>query len=79
VDGYPATGCGDPVPDATVPTDEEPVAFALPAPAGGEDGTAQGSVGSEAVEVPWTLVGVAAIVLLVAGGAVVMARRNRAA
>lgn len=33
IDGYPASGCGEPVPNADIPTDEEPVAFAMPASA----------------------------------------------
>lgn len=33
LDGYPAAGCGEPVPDADIPADEEPVAFTLPAAA----------------------------------------------
>ncbi len=37
VDGYPASGCGEAVPDADIPADEEPVAFALPASAAADD------------------------------------------
>lgn len=81
VDGYPATGCGDPVADAQVPTEEEPVAFALASDETSEDeGTtdagAEDSTGSGLL---WPLVGVALLVVLVAVGALLMRRRNTAA
>jgi hypothetical protein len=80
LDGYPASGCGDPVADADVPTDEEPVAFALPAdadPDSDADGTSGAADDSEAVS-PW-LFALAALVVLVVAAAVVTARRRKAA
>jgi hypothetical protein len=69
IDGYPATGCGEPVPNATVATDEEPVAFT---------GTAQQDATSQS-GLPWTLVAVAVLVVLLATAALLLARRKRAA
>jgi hypothetical protein len=80
LDGYPASGCGDPVADADVPTDEEPVAFALAAdtdPDSDAGGTSGAADDSGAVS-PW-LVAVAALVLLLVIAAVVTARRRKAA
>jgi len=77
LDGYPATGCGVPVKDADVPTNEEPVAFALPSDA--PDGTSDAAVTSEGDDVPWVLVGLGALVVLIAAGALLMSRRNKAA
>ncbi|HSJ20408.1 MAG TPA: SCO2322 family protein [Nocardioidaceae bacterium] len=80
LDGYPASGCGDPVADADVPTDEEPVAFALAADSEADsdaDGTSGAADDSGALS-PW-LVAVAALVLLLVIAAVVTARRRKAA
>lgn len=71
-DGYPASGCGVPVADAEVPTDEESVAFALP------EAEAEGtSEDASDDSTSWTLVGVGLLVVLIAAGAFAMSRRNR--
>lgn len=63
-DGYPAAGCGEPVPDADIPTDEEPVAFALPASAE-DDGAAEGSSTVTALVVIGAILAVLAMLALV--------------
>jgi hypothetical protein len=81
LDGYPASGCGDPVANAEVPTDEEPVAFALPASAeAGEDdnGAAEATEDAGSALSPWLVV-LAALVVLLVVAAVVMARRRKTA
>jgi hypothetical protein len=70
LDGYPASGCGTPVKDATVPADEQAVTFALPSTEKA-DGDADDS------DTPWTLIGVAAAVVVLGGLAVPLYRRNR--
>jgi hypothetical protein len=80
LDGYPASGCGDPVPNADVPTDEEPVAFAVAATSDADDdadGTSSAANDSEAVS-PW-LLALAALVLVLVVAAVLIARRRKAA
>ncbi len=84
VDGYPVTGCGEPVKNATVPTDEPTVAFALPAgteATGADAANTAAKSGEQASEdensLLWPLVGVAAVVVLVGGGAVAMNRRRQ--
>lgn len=73
VAGYPATGCGGPV-EGDAPTGpEEPVELALPEQAG--DGAAVDDDGGVPVGV---LAGAGAVVVL-GGGAALMARRSRAA
>ena len=83
LDGYPAAGCGEPVPNADVPTDEEPVAFALPASADADDaGTTDGETeaaggdteGSSAVTV---LVVIGAILAVLAMLALVINQRRK--
>lgn len=82
IDGYPSSGCGTPVSDIEVPSNEEPVEFAMPDSAAGQDGgSAEGdqqaaSSTSENDGSPWPLVGVGAVVLVLAGGAVLLARRR---
>ncbi len=68
IDGYPSAECAPEVKDASVPKTEQPVDLAMP----GEE------VASESAEssVPWPLVGVGALVLVLGGGAVVLARRR---
>jgi hypothetical protein len=79
LDGYPASGCGDPVADADVPTDEEPVAFALPADADeDESGTSGAADESSAINTP-LLVTIAVVVVLVVAAAVLTIRRRKAA
>jgi hypothetical protein len=81
IDGYPPTGCGEPVPDAEVAADEEPVSFALPT-SGDEDedaGTtdAAGDGAAEGTNMLPILV-VAVVVVLLAVGAFLLARRRKA-
>lgn len=85
LDGYPASGCGEPVADAEVPTDEQPVSFELPAAdqeAGGgaeSSGTADAADPADSTDdTPWGLIGLGALVVLIAGGGFLLARRNRA-
>ncbi len=72
VDGYPASGCGAPVKNATVPAHESTVDFALPTDAA--SGTSSNGGGSTPL-----LVGGAVIVLLLVGGGVLLTRRQRTA
>jgi hypothetical protein len=77
VDGYPAKGCSVTVKNPPAPAAEDDVSFVLPqdeqpentsATSGGDDG------GS-----PWPLVGVAAAVLVIGGGALALNRRGKRA
>lgn len=79
IDGYPPTGCGEPVPNAEVPTDEEPVSFTLPA-ADGEDAGATDAAGDADPEGTNVLpiLAVAVVLALLAAGAVLVARRRKA-
>jgi hypothetical protein len=79
LDGYPATGCGEPVADAQVPADEEPVAFAMPS-AEPADTDAAGSSESTTQDsgLPWGVVGIAALVVVIGVAALVLARRRSA-
>lgn len=76
--GYPAAGCGEPVANAEVPTDEEPVAFALPAADTDDAGTADAAAVSEDGE-PWLLAGLVAVIAVMAAAALLMARRRKTA
>ena len=72
IDGYPASGCGDPVKDATVPTNEAKVAFALP----GSDTSGTSDSGSN----NGLLIGGAVVLVVVlGGGALLLSRRSAAA
>ena len=81
IDGYPATGCGAPVKNAEIPAEEEPVAFALPAAAEETEATAADNdpAATEDDGNTWLLVGLAALVVLLAAVAFVMSRRKRTA
>ena len=68
IGGYPSEGCGDPVQDVTVPQNEQPVDLALPAET--EQQASQGG------GVPWSVVGVGAAVVVLGGGALMVARRR---
>ncbi|TXL57896.1 SCO2322 family protein [Aeromicrobium terrae] len=68
LDGFPASGCGVPVKDATIPADEQAVTFALPS---------SDTADSDDSDTPWTLIGVAAAVIVLGGLAVPLYRRNR--
>lgn len=69
VAGFPATGCGDPVADITLPSTEPAVVASLTAPAG-----------NAAPATPvWAWVTVGVIVVVLAGAGVLVARRRRTA
>ena len=84
LDGYPASGCGEPVKDAEVPTDEEPVAFALPIDTS-PDGAGTTDAGSdqaapdeaEGGTALGPVVIVALVVVLIAVAALALSRRNK--
>jgi hypothetical protein len=80
LDGYPAKGCGDAVPDADVPAKAQSVAFQLPAaaqPAGSADTAQAADRTDDGTGNGWLLLGVAALVVVLAGVAVPLYRRNR--
>jgi hypothetical protein len=80
LDGYPAKGCGDPVSDATVPAKVQSVSFQLPAaaqPAGSADTAQAADRTDDGTGNGWLLLGVAALVVVLAGVAVPLYRRNR--
>ena len=68
IDGYPTTGCGEAVKDAQVPTDEEPVEFALASSDASEDGS-----GSSAA-----VIGIVAAAIVLLGGGALLVNRRRA-
>ena len=82
IEGYPATGCGEPVKNAKAPAHEQTVSFAMPhndaatstkaasAPQQAEDGSSTGL---------WTALGVGLLVVLIAVGALVISRRSKRA
>ena len=74
LDGYPAQGCGEPVGDAEVSADEQPVAFTLPASVDDTEAAAE-TEDDEAAN--WLLYGVLAVVVVLAAVAVPLYRRNR--
>lgn len=92
INEYPATGCGDAVKNADIPTDEPTVELQLSADAaddatddtaGDTTGDADASAaaaddGDEASEdgFPWSLVVIAALVALLGGAAVALSRRR---
>ena len=83
IDGYPVQTCAVTVKDAPAPATERAVDFALPQAATSTDqtpkaGTGTGSGdGSGDGDVPWSLVGAVAAVLVLGGGALLLARRNK--
>jgi len=83
LDGYPVKGCGDPVKDAQVQTDEATVGFVIPAAATDEPSLTAGGDTAQAAEesdeggVSPLLIGVVVIAALLAGLAAIMYRRNR--
>lgn len=84
LDGYPASGCGEPVADAKTPTEEKPVSFELPAAeqetdaaAADGSGTTDAADPAGSSDTPWGLIGLGALVVLIAGGGFLVARRNR--
>ncbi len=92
INEYPATGCGDAVKNADIPTDEPTVELQLSADAADDatdnttddtTGDADASAaaaddGDEASEdgFPWSLVVIAALVALLGGAAVALSRRR---
>jgi hypothetical protein len=87
LDGYPPSGCGEPVKNAEVPASEEPVSFALPidtsagaaaAPDAAADRSADASE-EEGSALPLPLVAVAVAVVLIAVAALLLSRRGKKA
>ena len=81
LDGYPAQGCGVPVPDVAA-AEEQPVAFELPStdtPAEvGADEAGQ-PASEETSDLLWPLIGVGLVVVVIASAALALSRRNRSA
>lgn len=92
LDGYPARGCGDPVANAKEPKNEQAVAFALPNATsdtsgsagndtsgnGATDATDAGST-DEGSDLVLPLVGIGVLVVVIAGAALALNRRNKTA
>ena len=79
IDGYPATGCGEPVKNAQVPADEQAVAFTLPSDESEAADEGSAATAEDDGGTVWPLVGVGAAVVALGGGAYALSRRNRAA
>jgi hypothetical protein len=83
IDGYPVKGCSVTVKNPPAAGAEEDVDFALPKNATATTASA-GSSGSSAASdsddggTPWTLIGVAVAVVVLAGGGFALSRRNTA-
>ena len=77
LDGYPVKGCGEPV-TAEAPGPEQPVAFALPAAADSDRDAASDAAADEDSDngLLWPLVGVGAVVVVIAAGGFALSRRN---
>jgi hypothetical protein len=73
LDGYPAKGCGTPVPNAKTKP-EQSVAFDMPK--SGAQAASQQDRGNDFL---WPLVGVAVVVVLVGGGGLALNRRHKSA
>lgn len=73
IDGYPATGCGGKVKNATIPATDAPVQLEIRPAVGSSAPT-----GTEDEGTPWTpiIIGVAVIALLGTGGLVLSRRRS---
>jgi hypothetical protein len=67
IDGYPSAGCAEQVKNATVPANEKPVDLTMPGESAAQDP-------QNSAVLP--LVGVGALVVLLGGGAVLVARRR---
>jgi len=74
IDGYPATGCGDAVPDFTPPTAPEPT-LAIPAAASASP-AAEAST-TAGTSVPWAPIIAVVVIAALAVVGVVLGRRNR--
>jgi hypothetical protein len=80
LDGYPASGCGEPVKDAEVPAEEEPVAFALASDGAEDSGTTDAAADEAEDGTPLgPVVIVALVVVLIAVAALLLSRRNKRA
>jgi len=82
LDGYPAKGCGDQVRNADVPAQAQDVSFTLPAAAqpAADDSADTSQAAAENDDGDgnaWLLLGAAALVVVLAGVAVPLYRRNR--
>jgi cobalamin biosynthesis Mg chelatase CobN len=80
LDGYPASGCGEPVKDAKVPGHEQSVSFAMPrsTTAGSAPATTTSQQAQDGGHTGlWTSLAVAVLVVLIAIAALVMGRRSR--
>lgn len=82
LDGYPVKGCGEAVPDAQPATDEQAVAFDLPASGPSADPAASSDASDAAVQddgnqLVWPLVAVAVVIGAVALVGLRLSRRNR--
>lgn len=83
VDGYPATGCAATVKNPEIPAAQEAVAFTLPGDNEGastDDQTASADDGAaeEESNLLWPLLGVGALVVLIAAAGVALNRRRTA-
>ena len=77
IDGYPASGCGDPVANAKPAGNEPAVAFDLPqADTPTTPTTKAATEAQDDNSLNWPLVGVGVVVLLIAGGGLALSRRN---
>jgi hypothetical protein len=83
IDGYPVRTCSVTVKNAPAAAPERTVDFALPRSATSTDGARSAGTGSDSGaeagdgDVPWPLVGAVAAVVLLGGGALLLARRNK--
>lgn len=78
LDGYPASGCGEAVPNATVPSQEPKVDFTVATPASTTSAPVKNASSGTGGNTPLLVGGVVLVVLLVGGG-VALGRRNRQA
>ncbi len=72
LDGYPVKGCGEPV-AAEAPGEEQPVTFEMPA---SSEDTEAVSGDQDDSGLLWPLVGVGAVVVVIAGAGLVLSRRR---
>ena len=80
LDGYPVKDCGTPVKNVEASASELPVTFELPtAPDSAREGQQSADEDSDQAALLWPLLGVALLVALIGGAALVLNRRNRSA